>query len=386
MSSTLEYRNAGGRDDEASGLPLGRPPIVTAVATAGVCLAALQILAQNFRSQEEVIRATATWLEGRNVGLAGALAFCVGLLARNVLNLLMLVGCCGLLALRRSSRRTVIIASYGWIAGGLIELFALYSVMMKAATSGTKPSLVALVVPAALVILADIAFPIWAIRVLVRAPVRAVYAAQLPGCAVVPRRWRWIAVAILTCAALWTADGVVTLVHLINGPTSPSASSSPQTAFPAMYRIVPRVLPLPMRQFQYRFDDSVSGLYDVDAALWTVLNATLLTGCILVLTGRPVGAWIVVACCLVRMACLISAWGGAEFWGGLTIERWRAASAEGMWIVMTRYVNLMAGRIGALLWPALAIIVFTQRTEPRLAPPRFGTHPAGAAARGRSPV
>jgi hypothetical protein len=57
-----------------------------------------------------------------------------------------------------------------------------------------------------------------------------------------------------------------------------------------------------------------------------------------------------------------------------------------MWIVITRYVNLMAGRDGALLWPALVTLVFTQRTEPRLAPPRFGTHAAGAAARGRSPV
>jgi hypothetical protein len=385
MSSTLDYRNAGGPDD-AAGLPLGRPPIVTAVATAGICLAALQILAQNLRSPEEVVRATATWLNGRDVGIAGAVGFCVGLLARNVLNLLMLAGCCGLLALRRSSRRAVIIAACGWIATGLLELYALYVAMMKGAAAGAQPSLLALAVPAALVILADIAFPIWAIRVLMRAPVRAVYAAQLPGCAVVPRRWRWIATAVMVCAALWTTDGVVTLVHLINGPTAPSASSSPRTAFPMTYRLVPRLLPLPMRTYQYRFDDKASGLYDIDASLWTVLNATLLTGCILVLAGRPAGAWIVVACCLVRTACLISAWGGTEFWGGLTLERGLPTATEGTWILITRHVGLMAGRMGALLWPTLAIIVFTQRAEPRLAPPRFGTYPAGAAARRQSAV
>jgi hypothetical protein len=341
-----------------------RPPIVTAVAITGIVLCAILLFLQAFAgpSSSQRMNSGAMSAAAQSFGIGYALGRLIGI----GFQLLMLVGCCGLLSLRWMGRLLVWIAAYGWFAlGALAIVLLLYAVYGEAATSprgapaGPRVGLIALAV---LQIAVQLGFAAWAMVVIRRVEIAALFTRETEA-PPVPQVLKILSVITLVYAG---AGLLVTLVELLGIAGQIKEFENVHAS---------RVL----ASNPYGF---TAGRF-LDLLLGLALNAGFVCGCILVLLNRAVGARVIAICCIAKLAFTIGLWTPDNYATGLFGPYGsKSALAE-----VYRFLWAFSQQVIGVMFPAVLLAVFTYRPAmlPAVAPtPMPPARPTVAAAAARA--
>jgi hypothetical protein len=324
-----------------------RPPILTAVAITGIVLAALLLFAQTFSAPSASLRARSS---GASAALQSfSIGFVLGRLAAIGFALLMLVGCCGLLQLRWMARLMVWIAAYAWIALGALSILLLaYSqfAMPSSSSKGAGPALIAM---ALVQVAAQIGFAVWAMIIVRRADVAALFVRDMDPPPSLPAILKLLAIITLVYMALALLQILIEMIG-VAGQIKEFENIR-----------ATRLLPLNSYGFTAaRF---------LDLFLSLALNAGFVCGCILVLFNRGVGARVIAICCFARLAFTIGLWTPDNFSAGL----YGPYGSKSMLADVYRIIWALSVQISGLMFPGLLLAIFTYR-------PPSASLPAAAAA------
>jgi hypothetical protein len=367
----LEYYQAGA-DDEPRAI---RPRAVTAVAVTGIALVATMLLAQTLNLWGAVWREAGGgrgglfstsedgWALARLVGNTAASLF------QSFFAVSMVIGCFGVLALRAGARSLMIVAAYGWIVFGALQLFVLYWLASASKRAGYSTGDLAPIAVVTAILLAYGAFPAWVLTTLRRPEIASLFAGRSAAPSPLYRLLKPIAIVTLIWGGLCTLDGVTTVVNFI-------ARIADQNPY-----YYPRLLPPPVGiagYEDYQPGGRAAGWLTVDAILFTVLYGTLTLGSILLLTRqqRRAGANVVICVAVALLTFTVSMWANAAFAELLGLPRltfrWRGvASLRAIWLVFARCSTLLGQYVSALALPTLLLILCTHRPP---AEPRGGAH------------
>jgi hypothetical protein len=351
--SPLAYYRAS-----ATEMSTRRPTSVTVVAVIGIVVTSLLIISQQFNL-------AVAWRWGGGGGSSPssrmespvALGMAAGLVVRNLFTLLLLIGCCGVLALRQVGRRAALIAAYGWIVFGVIEVwFLIQNAYLSKALTGRPAPVAGMAITGLLIVVIEIGYPAAAILVLRPRRVYELFARQPARRAVMPRLFKPVAIAVIAAASIWALDGVIALTQI----------AGDRTRYRGGYVTTPRLLQMPGGPGYYEVGTPEGrDFMIVDGLLWTVLNAAWVTGGVLVLNRRREGVWIVIACSLARLAFAIGM-GGREM--SVFMSPGSGGLAVDFWATFNVFVRLLAARVNTLLVPALLLVVFTHRPAEPMPP------------------
>jgi hypothetical protein len=325
-----------------------RPGAVTAVAIIGIVLAALSVMGNALGGAPALVPPDAgprafdpPILLGRMLGVA--------------FTLLMLVGCVGLLGLRPVARWLVVIAAYAWLVVFALEATTYVHAMLSPRAPSFVPptrAFAPLAIYAIFAILKGVAFPLVALLVLRRRAAGELFARSAPAApADPPPLARPVAAVLLAFAVMWVIQALAEAAMLLTYGNG-AGVSYPRTRLSA--------------------SGGVPGAVIANAAVSILLHGVLLVGCVLVLARQRAGTWLAAAGCIAKASLSITAWFAAGETYRMMIRNSGAATGP----MIYQWVAMFANQMSSLVWPALALMVFTYRppaaaawVAPRSTPP-----------------